>query len=137
MTIKKKPGSVAAAASWITQGRAELQAQTPAQRGIEETPEAPKVKRKGPAQPARERFTANLPPDLIEWARRAVVYTPGLTLAALAERALSRELRAMEKDRGEPFPETITKPRRGRPVSTWKQRLSAKKAAKTTKTQKG
>ena len=130
-TTKKKPAAVATAASWITQGRAELQAQTPAQRGIKEAPEAPK--RKGPAQPARERFTANLPPDLIEWARRAVVNSPGLTLTGLMERALSRELRQMEKDRGEPFPETFSKPKRGRPVSTWKQRLAAKKAAKEQK----
>jgi hypothetical protein len=123
MTTKKKPAA-SDAASWITRGRAELQAQTPAQRGIQEAPqEAPK--RKG--QPTRERFTTNLPPDVIEWARRAVVFSPGLTLSGLVERALARELRQMEKERGEAFAKTFLKPKLGRPVSPWKVKMLAAK----------
>lgn len=65
----------------------------------------------------RERLTVNVPPELVEWARRAVVLTPGLTLTGLVEQALTRELEQLERILGKPFPSTKLLPRRGRPVS--------------------
>lgn len=111
-TPKKKPDTQAAA-SWITQGRAELHQQSPAQRGIQHpnSSQQEKVER-----PKRERFTVNLDPTLIDWARRCVVFTPGQSLAGLVEDALTRELERLEKKRGEPFPETTATPKKGRPV---------------------
>jgi hypothetical protein len=111
-TPKKKPDTQAAA-SWITQGRAELHQQSPAQRGIQHpnSSQQEKVER-----PKRERFTVNLDPSLIEWARRAVVHTLGLTLSGLMEEALTRELVRREKKNGEAFPTSAMTPKKGRPV---------------------
>ena len=64
----------------------------------------------------RERLTVNVPPELVEWARRAVVLTPGLTLTGLVEEALTWELERLERKLGKPFPSTKLVPRRGRPV---------------------
>ena len=114
MTTKTKKPDTKAAADWITKGRAELQAQTPAQRGYKEA--APAAPEKAP-KPKRERFTVNLSPDLIEWARRAVVFTPGQSLTGLMEEALTRELERLEKKRGDAFPETTATPKKGRPLT--------------------
>ena len=65
----------------------------------------------------RERFTVNLSSDLIEWARRAVVFTPGQSLSGLVEDALTRELECLEMEQGKPFPSTMAKPKRGRPIT--------------------
>jgi len=64
----------------------------------------------------RKRFTVNMTPDLIEWARRAVVFTPGQSLCGLVEEALTRELQRLEKLRKEPFPHTTASPKKGRPI---------------------
>ena len=45
-----------------------------------------------------------LPAELIERARNAVYWTPGLTLNRLAEVALAHTLECMEALRGETFP---------------------------------
>ena len=66
--------------------------------------------------PTRKRFTVNLDTDLIEWARQAVVFTPGLSLSGLVERALTSELERMVKSRGKAFPTTTFTPKKGRPV---------------------
>ncbi len=105
MAAKKK--DLSAFSSFITQGNAELAKQSPAQRGIKTEPTKAK----------RQRFTVNIPPDLIEWARRAVVFTPGQSLAGLVEDALTRELERLEKKLGEPFPETTATPKKGRPIT--------------------
>jgi hypothetical protein len=114
MTPKAQKPDPKAAASWITKGRAELQAQTPAQRGFKEPVAETPAK---PAKAKRERFTVNLSPDLIEWARRAVVFTPGQSLTGLMEEALTRELERLEKKQGAPYPETTATPKKGRPVT--------------------
>jgi len=59
----------------------------------------------------------NLNPELINWARRAVVFTPGQSLTGLVEDALTRELERLETERGEPFPSTTATPKKGRPVT--------------------
>jgi hypothetical protein len=113
--MTKKPATKTAE-SWITQGRGERKDATPAQRGIQKPKtKDPQEKKKEPAK--RERFTVNLAPTLIEWARRAVVFTPGQSLSGLAEDALTRELTRLEKQRGEPFPSTTATPKKGRPVT--------------------
>ena len=96
--------------SFIERGEGEIAQQSPAQRGIKVT--APVLK--------RMRFTVNLTPSVIEWARRCVVFTPGQSLAGLVEDALLRELERLEKKRGEPFPETTATPKKGRPITLGK-----------------
>lgn len=113
-TLQGEPMPTKAPASnWITSGRQELQQQTPAQRGIITTTQPVKE----PTPRKRERLTVNLNPDLINWARRAVVFTPGQSLTGLLEEALRRELERLEKKRGEAFPDTTATPKKGRPVT--------------------
>ncbi len=61
-----------------------------------------------PAAPApavvKERLTVHVPVDLIERVKNAVYWTPGLTLAQLAEEALREAIDAREVARGTPFP---------------------------------
>jgi hypothetical protein len=109
----KKP-DVKTPSLWITQGRGELHTQTPAQRGLQV--ESPTTAPAKVTKAKRERFTVNLSPALIEWTRRAVVFTAGETLAGLLEGALTTELKRLEAERGEPFPATTATPKRGRPV---------------------
>lgn len=110
MAAKKKTTSPDLSA-FIHQGTTELAKLRPAQRGITVPKEEPQ---EGKAR--RERFTVNLDPSLIEWARRAVVHTLGLTLSGLMEEALTRELERREKKNGEPFPTSTATPKKGRPV---------------------
>jgi hypothetical protein len=113
VTAKKRDPDIAV--SWIADGQEELKMQTRAQRGIH----PPKVKAQDVAKTEdakRKRFTVNLAPDLIEWARRAVVFTPGQSLSGLVEEALTRELKRLEKSRGEAFPTTTATPKKGRPI---------------------
>lgn len=63
----------------------------------------------------RQRFTVHLPADLVEQLRRAVFWTPGLTLSDLAEDALRQAVGRLEKEHGGPFPE-LRGSIRGRPV---------------------
>jgi hypothetical protein len=109
-TAKKKTSSSDLSA-FIEMGTHELAKQTPAQRGIK-VPAEPKEKGK----PNKERFTINVPPDLIERARRTVVHTLGLTISSLVEEALTKELDLREKQNGGPFPSSSARPQTGRPV---------------------
>jgi len=70
---------------------------------------------------SRQRFTVNLRDDVIEQARAAVYYTPGLTLSSLVEKAIKAEIEALEAARKEPFP-TIedNKLSPGRPIKLHK-----------------
>ena len=52
----------------------------------------------------KERLTVHLPGDLIDGVKNAVYWTPGLTLARLAEEALRHALADLEAMRGAPFP---------------------------------
>jgi transposase len=113
MTSKTPDPNIAL--SWINDGQEERKMQAPAKRGSN----TPKVK--GPQEEKkvdakRERFTVNLAHDVIEWARRATVFTPGQSLSGLVEQALTRELKRLEKERGEEFPTTILTPKKGRPI---------------------
>ncbi len=64
----------------------------------------------------RERFTSKLPVEVIERARNAVYWTPGLTLAGLTESALTAYLDALEEERGEVFPQRQGELKLGRPI---------------------
>lgn len=73
-------------------------------------------------KPQKVRATFHLPADLFEEARDAVVYLSGpptrLTLAALAENAIRRELNRLKKQHndGESFPRRQEALRGGRPI---------------------
>lgn len=71
-----------------------------------------------PEQAPKQRATFHLPVDLMERARSAVYWTPGATMADLAEEALRRELDRREKKRGEPFPPFEGRLKGGRPVGS-------------------
>jgi hypothetical protein len=64
----------------------------------------------------KARLTVHLPVDLIDQVKNAVYWTPGLTLAALAERAMRHEVAALEQERGGPFPSRKEDLRGGRPL---------------------
>jgi hypothetical protein len=80
-------------------------------RGASLPAEAPAAPRRG-----KERVTFQLPVALIERARDAVYWTPGATMAALMEAALSDHLEQLEKRRGQPFERRGGALRTGRPV---------------------
>jgi post-segregation antitoxin (ccd killing protein) len=66
----------------------------------------------------RARYTVNLDGELIDRARDVVWWTPGLTLSSLTADALEREIRRLEKKRGEPFPKRKGKLIVGRPIGS-------------------
>ncbi|HEY6320810.1 MAG TPA: hypothetical protein VJA16_04555, partial [Thermoanaerobaculia bacterium] len=69
-----------------------------------------------PPPAAAGRLAFHLPAALLERAQNAVYHTPGLTLAALALAALTRELDRLEEQRGHPFPARHGPLRTGRPI---------------------
>ncbi|MFQ5828604.1 MAG: hypothetical protein ACE5JD_05540 [Candidatus Methylomirabilia bacterium] len=77
---------------------------------------APEGARARPSRVLKQRLTVHLPIELIDRAKDAVYWTPGLTLAGLAEETLTKALDAMEKERGEPVPPRREELRRGRPL---------------------
>lgn len=64
----------------------------------------------------KERLTVHLPIDLIERVKNVVYWTPGLTLAGLAEEAFAEAVATMEKKRGEPYPPRKENLKGGRPM---------------------
>lgn len=64
---------------------------------------------------ARERLTVKLPRSLIERARDAVFWTPGMTLTSLVETSLRTAIAALERARGSGFPAREHDLRAGRP----------------------
>lgn len=64
----------------------------------------------------RERVTLHMSRGLLDRVRNAVYWTPGLTMADLAEEALIRYLATLEQERGEPFPARASELKRGRPI---------------------
>ena len=64
----------------------------------------------------KARFTVHVRSRLVERARNAVYWTPGLTLAELVERGLELALRNEEERRGSPFADRDGTLRTGRPV---------------------
>ena len=62
--------------------------------------------------------SVRLDPEVLDLAKRAAYWTPGLTLGGLVEEALRRELVRLEKSRGDAFPKLSGKLRTGRPLKT-------------------
>lgn len=54
--------------------------------------------------PRCERITFQFPANLIERLRNAAFWSPGTSMAGLAEQALETALERLEKQRGKPFP---------------------------------
>ena len=80
---------------------------------------AAKADRQEPENPPKapkERLTVHLTVDLIDRVKNAVYWTPGLTLAGLAQQALSQALNELEKERGEPYPPRRQELKGGRPL---------------------
>lgn len=69
-----------------------------------------------PSKVMKERLTVHLPVDLIDRIKNAVYWTPGLTLAGLAEEALTAAVEKLERQRGEPFPPRKAELKGGRPL---------------------
>lgn len=49
-------------------------------------------------------ITVYIPVSLIEQVKNVVFWTPGLTIASLAEKAITNGVDTLEKERGEAFP---------------------------------
>lgn len=64
----------------------------------------------------KDRLTIHLPVELIERAKNAVFWTPGLTLAALGEQALEEMLEKLETGQGGPFDQRLHELKGGRPL---------------------
>ncbi len=67
---------------------------------------APRVKPETPATSragGKARYTLHLPVDLMDRAKNASYWTPGLTLASLAEAGIRAELERLEKAHGKRF----------------------------------
>jgi hypothetical protein len=71
---------------------------------------------KPPKKVIKERLTVHLPVELIERIKNAVYWTPGLTLAGLAEEAFTAAVERLERERGGPFPPRRAELKGGRPL---------------------
>ena len=100
-----------------TIGANPLDAVVPMRRPTEEPKLVEKAERPAPAaRTEKERATFHLPTDLLDRTRNAVYWTPGATLAALMEEALTSPLDRLEKKRGEPFAPRTGAIKTGRPI---------------------
>ena len=70
----------------------------------------------GSRRPVRARVTVQLDGELVERMKNAVYWTPGLTMAGLAETAIGREVDALEQEHGGSFPLRREELRPGRPL---------------------
>ena len=69
-----------------------------------------------PTKVVKERLTVHVPIDLIDRVKNAVYWTPGMTLARLAEEALGAKMAELEAGRGGPYPPRAEELRGGRPL---------------------
>jgi UDP-N-acetylglucosamine enolpyruvyl transferase len=69
-----------------------------------------------PAKVTKERLTIHISVPLIERAKNAVFWTPGLTLADLGERALEALVTDLEKENGGPYQPRPHELKGGRPM---------------------
>lgn len=64
----------------------------------------------------KERLTVHVSVEVIERVKNAVFWTPGLTMAAMAEESLTGAVDRLEKKRGEAFPPRTHELKGGRPM---------------------
>lgn len=69
-----------------------------------------------PPRVEKERLTVHLPLELIDRVKNAVFWTPGLTLAELAEIALAETVKRLEAERGAAYPPRTSQLKGGRPI---------------------
>lgn len=65
---------------------------------------------------SKQRITVQISQDVIERLKNAVYWTPGLTLAALAEEAFSKAVDSLENERAATFPKRKNELKTGRPI---------------------
>ena len=65
----------------------------------------------------KQRITVQISEDVIERLKNAVYWTPGLTLASLAEGAFSKAVDQLEEEKKAPFPKRKEELKTGRPMS--------------------
>ncbi|MGK5594263.1 MAG: hypothetical protein ACSNEK_02770 [Parachlamydiaceae bacterium] len=65
----------------------------------------------------KQRITVQISEDVIERIKNAVYWTPGLTLAALAEEAFTKAVDVLEEEREASFPKRKEELKTGRPLS--------------------
>jgi len=76
----------------------------------------PKKAEEKPSPVVKERLTVHVPVELAEKAKNAVFWTPGLTLARMAEDALQKAIEGLEKAHGGPFRHRLGELKGGRPL---------------------
>jgi len=81
---------------------------------LEEEKQAPAQIKQKSSQ--KQRITVQISEDVIERIKNAVYWTPGLTLASLAEEAFSKIVDERENDREAPFPKRKEELKTGRPI---------------------
>jgi len=64
----------------------------------------------------KERMTVQISKEIVEWAKNAVYWSPGLTIAQLTEKALIEALKKLEKRNGKSFQNRKSELKPGRPV---------------------
>lgn len=69
------------------------------------------------AKSSKQRITVQISAEVIERVKNAVYWTPGLTLASLAEQAFSKAVNALENERKVPFPQRKEELKTGRPIN--------------------
>jgi hypothetical protein len=65
----------------------------------------------------KQRITVQISEEVIDRVKNSVYWTPGLTLASLAEEAFAKAVNELENQRGEPFPKRKDELKTGRPLS--------------------
>ena len=81
---------------------------------IEEKQPQPQKKAQSPK---KQRITVQISEDVIERVKNAVYWTPGLTLASLAEEAFAKAVDQLEKKKASSFPQRKEELKTGRPIS--------------------
>jgi hypothetical protein len=64
----------------------------------------------------KQRITVQISIEVIERIKNAVYWTPGLTLASLAEDAFSKAVDMLEREKESPFPKRKNELKTGRPI---------------------
>jgi len=65
---------------------------------------------------SKQCLTVHVSDELVNRVKNVVYWTPGLTLAGLAEKAFAQIVEELEKKRGEPFPQRQEELKGGRPL---------------------
>lgn len=81
---------------------------------LNEESSSPKQK---PKPSKKQRITVQISVDVIERLKNAVYWTPGLTLASLAEDAFSKAVDQLEEEKEAPFPKRKEELKTGRPIN--------------------